>query len=692
MKLSPTVSFDVFQPRLRQGRLIPYGKKVVYETFEPFNQIVLPVEMADLVALSGGRFNMREIIEKIYQRQGYVHFKSIFETVHRLQQEGFFENGHELAPPDPSSLPQLHSLLLDTLTWDFCLFKRVSNDFKSPWAFYLLSMLTVVVALLSALIFPQTVEPILLALSEGSFFIGLLKAWVILSVLISFKNILKAVFLIFLTGKIYNMGFSIKPWALHFQVGNESQFLIQSKTFLVLYHLGLVLSPLALITACSYFMSYETLTSSLLLSLVYVLWQLNPFSRSQLTQFFRNYFDLEGRLQVSSFFSSTSILHLLDPYSENSALRAQALFRWIHISWTAGGLAFLSWMIVPHLSFQQAIAAEAGAEDFVAGSIVLLALFGIWNYLLCQSIRSLYFIFLAKPLQRVISAAQHLKAEAIAAPNKLEVFERLSDLPLFNNLTDEFIKRVIESSEMVTFEKGHFVVTDGERAEHLFVLFSGSVEISKLSEGGRRWLSDIFPTSIFGESSITDDQFRHADAIATARSAVLRIPSQLVRDLAQDNRYIRDLDSFKGAIAVNQFFHSAPMFRSLPKEVTETLMNRSKLDYCSSDEVVFEQGSTGDRFYMILRGSVEVYINGKNVKRIRQGGFFGEIAVIAAIPRTATIKTAEPTVLLSIQVDVFWEILVQHIELALFIESVGEQRFKEGVRLSQSETKPPRAA
>jgi len=83
----------------------------------------------------------------------------------------------------------------------------------------------------------------------------------------------------------------------------------------------------------------------------------------------------------------------------------------------------------------------------------------------------------------------------------------------------------------------------------------------------------------------------------------------------------------------------------------------------------------------VIRGSVKAQVNEQNTKSIAQGGFFGEISLLANIPRTATVVADEPSVLFKISIDAFWEVLVQHIEMALFIESLGEQRLMEDMQL-----------
>src|ERR1043165_1333876 len=104
-------SLENFKPKLRGGRVIPQGSRFVFETDNPYNQIVLPMALADLILLCSGHFTVRQIVEKIYRKQGSVPFKWILSAIHSLHQGGFFENGEDL-----SLSPQLESWVAPKMT------------------------------------------------------------------------------------------------------------------------------------------------------------------------------------------------------------------------------------------------------------------------------------------------------------------------------------------------------------------------------------------------------------------------------------------------------------------------------------------------------------------------------------------------------------------------------------------------
>lgn len=92
--------------------------------------------------------------------------------------------------------------------------------------------------------------------------------------------------------------------------------------------------------------------------------------------------------------------------------------------------------------------------------------------------------------------------------------------------------------------------------------------------------------------------------------------------------------------------HGVPLFGGLDRHQLERLGMLTEEVDVPAGKVLIRQGEHGDDLMLIVSGGVGVDRNGRTINHLGAGDFFGEIAVIAGGPRTATVTTEEPTRLL----------------------------------------------
>jgi signal transduction histidine kinase len=108
------------------------------------------------------------------------------------------------------------------------------------------------------------------------------------------------------------------------------------------------------------------------------------------------------------------------------------------------------------------------------------------------------------------------------------------------------------------------------------------------------------------------------------------------------------------------------------------------------DAVVVREEEVGQTFFIIFQGEVEVtkQVDGQTqhvLQRYGPGEFFGEMALIETLHRTATIRTLTPTTLLEISKDDFDTELSQHPALALTVMRTLTQRLRQADQRAISE-------
>jgi CRP-like cAMP-binding protein len=86
-----------------------------------------------------------------------------------------------------------------------------------------------------------------------------------------------------------------------------------------------------------------------------------------------------------------------------------------------------------------------------------------------------------------------------------------------------------------------------------------------------------------------------------------------------------------------------PLFARLSRKELELVAALAdEIDF-PAGKTIIREGERGREFFVLLDGGADVLRGGQRIAHLAKGDFVGEIAVIARIPRTATVKTTAPT-------------------------------------------------
>ena len=160
------------------------------------------------------------------------------------------------------------------------------------------------------------------------------------------------------------------------------------------------------------------------------------------------------------------------------------------------------------------------------------------------------------------------------------------------------------------------------------------------------------------------------------RTALVVTGSALVVLVALLWRPLRAIDARAVAPEATELriLASVPIFAPLPGMSLEHLAGRLVPLRVDSGTVIVRQGDEGDRFYMLVEGKVEVSEDGKPISSLDAGGYFGEIALLRDLPRTATVTASTPVVLYALDRDDFLAAVTGHAPSAQAAEDVVSAR------------------
>jgi MFS family permease len=117
-----------------------------------------------------------------------------------------------------------------------------------------------------------------------------------------------------------------------------------------------------------------------------------------------------------------------------------------------------------------------------------------------------------------------------------------------------------------------------------------------------------------------------------------------------------------------------PMFAPLSIAAKEHMAARLIEVPVAAGEVVIRTGDHGDRFYVVAEGELEV-TNGLRSKAAH-GDFFGEIALLRDVPRTATVTATVPSRLYALERDDFLAAVTGHSAVRSAGEAVVQERLQ----------------
>lgn len=126
------------------------------------------------------------------------------------------------------------------------------------------------------------------------------------------------------------------------------------------------------------------------------------------------------------------------------------------------------------------------------------------------------------------------------------------------------------------------------------------------------------------------------------------------------------IETQKNQVSLRALLQQVTYFKNFNDLDVRKLLEIGYRQQIKESEILFKENDPGDAFYIILSGKVEVFVAkiNKHLTTLGKAQFFGELALMLAIPRTATVKALEDTTLFVINNQGFEKLLKGNPELA----------------------------
>jgi ATP-binding cassette subfamily B protein len=121
-----------------------------------------------------------------------------------------------------------------------------------------------------------------------------------------------------------------------------------------------------------------------------------------------------------------------------------------------------------------------------------------------------------------------------------------------------------------------------------------------------------------------------------------------------------------------------PLLADLDEALRTEIARRFVTERFPADRLVVHEGDPGDKFYIIVRGSVRVTTSTKGPERelavLQDGDHFGEIALLQDVPRTATIRTRTDSLFVTLSRDLLMRLMETAPQLHAILHEEVAQR------------------
>lgn len=252
--------------------------------------------------------------------------------------------------------------------------------------------------------------------------------------------------------------------------------------------------------------------------------------------------------------------------------------------------------------------------------------------------------------------------------------DTLKNLSFYHLFNDDILNEVLKIISLEYFPKGSVIIKEGSQGDKFYSVIKGEVEVLKDIDGKEKHVAVLGESASFGEVALIKDVLRTATIRSVKNSALAVIDKQDFINLIQ-------LHPEKGEKILNKIYFEqtiskVPFFTNLTWQEKESFFKNGKIEKVAKGIGVVNEGDEGDELFVILSGSVSVIKAGDEVAVLKDGDFFGEIALLRGVKRTALIKTKEETTFFILNREQFFNVLKNNIKEGIKVDLIADKRLK----------------
>ena len=221
---------------------------------------------------------------------------------------------------------------------------------------------------------------------------------------------------------------------------------------------------------------------------------------------------------------------------------------------------------------------------------------------------------------------------------RVEAAGLIDALSLFDDVPVDVLNELAGRVKLRTYAQGQPVVRQGDRPAAFFVIRRGALHVVEEDReaGTERVLRTLGRGDSFGELALVTGAPRTVTVRSVEESELFEVDKgtfdQLLSDMVNVPDFAPTLQSIAELRELKPFAH-------LQADELSDLLQHGAWITMTPGEPVIEQGEIGDAFYVLRSGQVDVFEDGRLLRTLGPGSYFGEVALLLDVPRTASVRT-----------------------------------------------------
>lgn len=252
-----------------------------------------------------------------------------------------------------------------------------------------------------------------------------------------------------------------------------------------------------------------------------------------------------------------------------------------------------------------------------------------------------------------------------------EHLAQLPSMPLFAEVPQEVLGRIVKESRLVTLEAAESLIERGTTADALFVLVEGSVQLIRRIDEDAVVLSE---GDVVGISCLLERVCYEGDVTARTKVSALRISKLLLDRLVEEHPPLGDvLIEILGRRLVSTLVRTSPMFAGFDNGTRSDVAGMFEVRRANQGTAILQAGKRADALYIPMIGELTaIGEDGEELGRLKLGRVLGQHSILTRTASPLTVLAASDCLVLRMSARRFHEVAAKHPTMVAHLEALAQ--------------------